>query len=87
MASLTMSPDRFVLHANAVSRFLLKYVSRDAVEVLARGSGGASEARSAIAQFQETAPLYGFMLYRRRKVLITYIPDAASRLIKGTSSP
>lgn len=76
-----------VQDANGVFRFLLKYVSRETVEVLARGSGGAPEARTAIAQFEENAPLYGFMLYRRRKVLITYIPDAASRLIKGTSSP
>ncbi|KAF2705991.1 hypothetical protein K504DRAFT_387454 [Pleomassaria siparia CBS 279.74] len=63
--------------------FLLKYVSRDAVEVLARGTGGASEARSAIAAFEETSPLYGFVLYRRRKVLIKYIPEETSRLLKA----
>jgi len=53
--------------------------------VLARGTGGAAEARSAIAQYDEASPLYGFVLYRRRKVLIKCVPDATSRLLQGAS--
>ncbi|KAH7139179.1 hypothetical protein B0J11DRAFT_36568 [Dendryphion nanum] len=63
--------------------FLLKYASRDAVDVLARGTGGAADARSAVAQYEEKSPLYGFLLYRRRKVLIKYVPDGTSRLLQA----
>jgi hypothetical protein len=66
-----------------VWRFLLKYASRDAVDVLARGTGGAPEARAAVAQYAEKSPLYGFLLYRRRKVLIKYTPAGTSRLLQG----
>ena len=65
------------------TRFLLKYVSRDAVEVLARGTGGAADARGAIAQYEDKSPLYGFLSYRRRKVLIKYLPEGTSRLLQG----
>lgn len=65
-------------------RFLLQYTSRDAVEVLTRGTGGVADARTAVAQYQETSPLYGLLLYRRRKVLVKYVPEATSRLLKGT---
>jgi hypothetical protein len=64
-------------------RLLLKYSSRDAVEVLTRGTGGAGEARAAVAQYEDKSPLYGFMLYRRRKVLVKYVPDGTSRLLQG----
>ncbi|KAF2659673.1 hypothetical protein K491DRAFT_590644 [Lophiostoma macrostomum CBS 122681] len=63
--------------------FLLKYVSRDAVEVLARGTGGAADARGAIAQYEDKSPLYGFLSYRRRKVLIKYLPEGTSRLLQA----
>jgi hypothetical protein len=69
-----------------VYRFLLKYTSRDSVEVLTRGTGGVGEARAAVAQYEEKSPLYGFMLYRRRKVLVKYIPDGTSRLLQGKRS-
>ncbi|KAF2439062.1 hypothetical protein P171DRAFT_397396 [Karstenula rhodostoma CBS 690.94] len=63
--------------------FLLKYASRDSVEILTRGTGGAHEARTAIAAYQDNSPLYGFLLYRRRKVLIKYVPDGTSRLLQA----
>ncbi|KAF2004300.1 hypothetical protein P154DRAFT_427133 [Amniculicola lignicola CBS 123094] len=69
--------------AEAGGWFLLKYVSRDAVEVLARGTGGAAEARGTIAQYEDKSPLYGFLLYRRRKVLIKYVPEGTSRLLQA----
>jgi len=52
--------------------------------VLTKGTGGAGEARASVAQYDEKSPLYGFMLYRRRKVLVKYVPDGTSRLLQGT---
>jgi hypothetical protein len=66
-----------------VYRFLLKYTSRDAVEVLTRGTKGAGEARAAVAQYEEKSPLYGLLLYRRRKVLVKYVPEGTSRLLQA----
>lgn len=65
------------------SRFLLRYTSRDAIQVLTRGTGGAAEARSVIAAYEDKSPLYGLLLYRRRKVLLKYVPPETSRLLQG----
>ena len=64
-------------------RFLLSYEGRDAVEVLSRGNGGIVEMRKAIAGYEETSPLYGFLKYRRRSVIVKYLPDDCSRIIQG----
>ncbi|KAF1815749.1 hypothetical protein P152DRAFT_446778 [Eremomyces bilateralis CBS 781.70] len=69
--------------AEAGGWFLLKYTSRDSVDILTRGNGGAVEAKSAIASYTEVSPLFGFLLYRRRKVLIKYIPEGTSRLMQA----
>lgn len=69
--------------ANHALRFLLKYASRDEVDLLGRGNGGVAEMRNAIAEYEETSPLYGFLRYRRRNVLIKYLPEDCSRLIQG----
>lgn len=66
-----------------VNRFLLKYISRDEVELLGRGNGGIVEIRNAIAQFEEPSPLFGFLRYRRRNVVIKYVPEECSRLVQG----
>ncbi|KAI9894330.1 MAG: hypothetical protein M1814_003086 [Vezdaea aestivalis] len=63
--------------------FLLKYLSRDEVELLSQGSGGVSEIRDVVAQFTEPSPLYGFIRYRRRSVLIKYVPPSTSRLLQA----
>ncbi|SPO03040.1 uncharacterized protein DNG_05721 [Cephalotrichum gorgonifer] len=63
--------------------FILKYAARDEVELLGRGNGGVSEIRNAIAEYEETSPLYGFLRYRRRSVLIKYLPEDCSRLIQA----
>lgn len=69
---------------NQYHRFLLKYVSRDQVELLGRGNGGIVEIRNAIAQYEEpAAPLFGFLRYRRRNVVIKYVPEECSRLVQG----
>jgi hypothetical protein len=52
---------------------------------LERGNGGIVEIRSAIAQYEEASPLLGFLRYRRRSVLIRYVPEGCSRLVKGLS--
>ena len=64
-------------------RFLLRYTSRDSVELLGRGRGGVHEARVCIAKYDEQSPLYGLIVYRRRKFLIKYIPEGTSRLLQG----
>ncbi|RMZ71222.1 gpi-anchored cell surface glyco [Pyrenophora seminiperda CCB06] len=69
--------------AEAGGWFLLRYTSRDAVEVLTRGTGGAGEARAAVAQYEDKSPLYGLLLYRRRKVLVKYVPEGTSRLLQA----
>ncbi|KFY32886.1 hypothetical protein V495_08640 [Pseudogymnoascus sp. VKM F-4514 (FW-929)] len=63
--------------------FLLKYVTRDEVDVLGRGSGGILEIRNAIASYDEPSPLFGFLKYRRRNVLIKFVPEGCSRLIQA----
>ncbi|KAK2604365.1 hypothetical protein N8I77_007303 [Diaporthe amygdali] len=63
--------------------FLLKYVSRDEVQVLAKGNGGTVEMRNNIAQYEETSPLFGLLRYRRRNVIIKYLPEGCSRLIQA----
>lgn len=66
---------------------LVKYISRDEVALLGYGQAGLSEARSAIIQYEELSPLYGLVVYRRRKVLVKYVPDGTSRLLQGTDCP
>lgn len=41
--------------------------------------------RNGVADYDETSPLYGFLKYRRRNVIIKYIPEGCSRLIQGLS--
>lgn len=65
-------------------RFLLHYVARDEVALFKRGTGGVPEVRNAIEGYEECSPLYGFLQYRRRKVIIRYMPEGLSRLILGT---
>ncbi|THC98154.1 hypothetical protein EYZ11_002378 [Aspergillus tanneri] len=62
--------------------FLLHYVSRDEVALLDRGTGGVPEVRNTIDGYEEVAPLYGFLQYRRRKVVLSYLPEGLSRLIQ-----
>lgn len=65
------------------NRFLLKYIARDVVDLLNAGTGGVTEVREAIEQYEEKSPLYGFVQYRRRKVLLKFMPEGTSRLLQG----
>ncbi|KAL2164294.1 hypothetical protein VTH06DRAFT_3510 [Thermothelomyces fergusii] len=69
--------------AEAGGWLLLKYASRDEVELLGQGNGGIVEIRNSIAQYEEKSPLYGFLRYRRRSVIIKYLPEDCSRLIQA----
>ncbi|PHH74437.1 hypothetical protein CDD80_3088 [Ophiocordyceps camponoti-rufipedis] len=62
---------------------LLKYSDRDEVELLSRGNGGVVEMRKAVADYDETSPLYGFLKYRRRSVVVKHLPPDCSRLIQA----
>ncbi|KAH0556134.1 hypothetical protein GP486_005931 [Trichoglossum hirsutum] len=55
----------------------------DEVELLGRGSNGVVEIRGAISQYTEASPLYGFIRYRRRSILIRYVPEGTSRLVQA----
>ncbi|KAK1827938.1 hypothetical protein QBC39DRAFT_163954 [Podospora conica] len=72
--------------AEAGGWFLLKYASRDELELLGRGTGGIAEVRNAVAQYEDTSPLYGFLRYRRRNVIIKYLPEDCSRLIQARAT-
>ncbi|GIJ99863.1 hypothetical protein Aspvir_003873 [Aspergillus viridinutans] len=72
--------------AEAGGWFLLRYLSRDEVTLLDRGTGGVPDVRSAIDSYEEISPLYGFLQYRRRKVVLSYLPEGLSRLIQARST-
>ncbi|TLS30268.1 hypothetical protein PpBr36_03583 [Pyricularia pennisetigena] len=63
--------------------FVLKYAGRDVLELLGRGNGGIVEIRNAISQYEDPSPLYGFLRYRRRNVIIKYLPEDCSRLVQA----
>ncbi|TVY93063.1 hypothetical protein LAWI1_G001402, partial [Lachnellula willkommii] len=66
--------------------FLLKYAARDEIELLGRGNGGIVEIRNAIASYEEPSPLFGFLRYRRRNVVIKHVPEDCSRLVQARVS-
>ena len=64
-------------------RFWIKYISRNEVELLKKGSHGTDEMRQAAATEPDDSPLYGFIRFRRRNVLVKCIPEGTSRVLKG----
>ncbi|CCU75115.1 GPI-anchored cell surface glycoprotein [Blumeria hordei DH14] len=65
---------------------LLKYATRDEIVLLEQGNGGVTEIRNAIANYEEPSPLFGFLRYRRRNVVIKYVPEDCSRLIQARAT-
>jgi len=65
------------------SRLLLKYASRDEVELLGLDTNGVVGLRDAVASWEETTPLYGFMRYRSRSIVLKYLPEACGSLARG----
>ena len=55
--------------------------------VLEKGNGGLAEVEEVVNRFGEQSPLYGFIHYRRRKVILKYIPEGTSRLLQGEPPP
>ncbi|KIW33768.1 uncharacterized protein PV07_00592 [Cladophialophora immunda] len=68
--------------ADAGGWFLLKYVNRDTIELLSKGTGGVPAVRGVIEQYAEKSPLYGLVQYRRKKVVLKYVPEGTSRLLQ-----
>ena len=64
-------------------RFFLKYSARDEVTLHGKGNGGVSEAQDSVNGYEEDSPLYGFIHFRRRKVILKYVPEGTSRLLQG----
>lgn len=58
-------------------------MSRDEVGLLGKGNGGLAEIEEVVNRYEEQSPLYGFIQYRRRKVILKYIPEGTSRLLQG----
>ena len=42
------------------------------------------EVQEIVDRYHDQSPLFGFIHYRRRKVLLKYIPAGTSRLLQGT---
>ncbi|KAK7937829.1 Gpi-anchored cell surface glycoprotein [Apiospora aurea] len=42
--------------------------------------------RKSIAQYEEASPLYGFLKYRRRNVIVKYQPEGCSRLVQARAT-
>lgn len=53
--------------------------------LLERGSDGLAEVKKAVNRYEEQSPLFGFIQYRRRKVILKYIPEGTSRLLQGVT--
>ena len=51
--------------------------------LLERGNGGLAEVEDVVNRYKEQSPLYGFIQYRRRKVILKFIPEGTSRLLQG----
>ncbi|RMD39798.1 hypothetical protein DV735_g5324, partial [Chaetothyriales sp. CBS 134920] len=70
--------------ADPTGWLLIKYQdgSRDHVQLLQSGTGGINEARKAIEAYAEKSPLYGLVPFRRRRVLIKYVPEGTSRVFQ-----
>lgn len=68
------------------ARFLINYVTRDEVDLLGKGNGGLVEVNETVKRYEQQSPLYGFVNYRRRKVVLKYVPEGTSRLLQGISS-
>ena len=57
------------------------------MDLLEKGNGGLAELEEVVNRFGEQSPLYGFIHYRRRKVILKYIPEGTSRLLQGEPPP
>lgn len=61
----------------------MHYISRDHLGILAQGVDGYNGAKSAVTNYTEKSPLYGFLSCRGRKIVLKYMPEGTSRLLQG----
>ncbi len=54
--------------------------------ILGRGNGGLGEVQEVVNAYEKQSPLLGFIQYRRRKVVLKYVPEGTSRLLQGEVS-
>lgn len=98
-SSLFLSSNLILLTLHfSLIRLLLKYVSRDELELRGSGTGGLPELRDAVAaheislqssqdsQPKPLPPLFGFLHYRRRKVVLKYQPENCSQLVQARAT-
>jgi len=64
-------------------RFMMKYSSRDDIELLGTGGSSVREMRELAYTEPNDSPLYAFVRYRRRNILIKLVPEGTSRVLKG----
>ncbi|KAK6536522.1 hypothetical protein TWF281_000750 [Arthrobotrys megalospora] len=65
--------------------FLLKYETRDDITLLGKGASAVKDMRELISNEPDDSPIYGFIRYRRRNILIKLVPDNTSRVLKARS--
>ncbi|EPS37379.1 hypothetical protein H072_8949 [Dactylellina haptotyla CBS 200.50] len=65
--------------------FLMKYESRDDIVLLGKGASAVKDMRELISHEPDDSPVYGFIRYRRRNILIKLVPDNTSRVLKARS--
>ncbi|KAJ6261901.1 hypothetical protein Dda_2700 [Drechslerella dactyloides] len=65
--------------------FLMKYETRDDIALLGKGASAVKEMRELISEQQDDSPIYGFIRYRRRNILIKLVPENTSRVLKARS--
>ncbi|KAF3902804.1 hypothetical protein AA313_de0205354 [Arthrobotrys entomopaga] len=65
--------------------FLLKYETRDDIALLGKGASAVKDMRELISHEPDDSPIYGFIRYRRRNILIKLVPDNTSRVLKARS--
>ncbi|MCJ1433308.1 hypothetical protein MMC27_002667 [Xylographa pallens] len=63
--------------------FLLKYITRDEIDLLRAGTGGVVELRDAVTEYEEKSPLFGLLHHGREQVLLKYLPEGTSRLLQA----
>ncbi|KAK6533517.1 hypothetical protein TWF694_002456 [Orbilia ellipsospora] len=65
--------------------FLMKYETRDDIVLLGKGASAVKDMRELISHEPDDSPIYGFIRYRRRNILIKLVPDNTSRVLKARS--
>ncbi|KAF3908570.1 hypothetical protein ABW21_db0208445 [Orbilia brochopaga] len=63
----------------------MKYETRDDIALLGKGASAVKDMRDLISEQPDDSPIYGFIRYRRRNILIKLVPENTSRVLKARS--